>query len=101
MGIPIDSNQTQNALAHLPPSTRAIDTFIGEPEMINAGHGSGYLRAMARLPLDNGAFAVVIDPEPDNARARRAYHKAGFVRVEKRTTSECPAIVMHFVPETD
>ncbi len=65
--------------------------------MINAGHGSGYLRTMTRLLLDNGASGVVIDPEPDNDRARRAYHKAGFVRVEKRTTSESPAIVMHFV----
>ncbi|MEX3008609.1 GNAT family N-acetyltransferase [Hoeflea sp. TYP-13] len=85
-------------LSHLPRGTRAIDTFIGEPDMIGVGHGSGYLHALANQLLKDGACGVVIDPDPQNVRARRAYEKAGFIRKEELQTSEGPAVVMHFVP---
>ena len=88
----------QKHLEHLPAGTRAIDTFIGEPAMIGTGHGSTYLRAMAGMLIDAGANGVVIDPEPHNDRARKAYFKAGFTKVEERMASDGPAIVMHFVP---
>ncbi len=65
--------------AHLPPGARAIDSFIGEPDMIGRGHGPAYLRLLAERLLAEGAPVVVIDPDVDNSRARRAYEKAGFV----------------------
>jgi aminoglycoside 6'-N-acetyltransferase len=68
----------QPHLAALPKGTRAIDTFIGEPEMIGRGHGSRYLRLLAERLIAEGAPLIAIDPSLENVRAQRAYAKAGF-----------------------
>jgi aminoglycoside 6'-N-acetyltransferase len=62
----------------LPPGSRGIDQFIGEPDMLNRGHGSAFIRAHVERLLSAGAPVVGTDPDPDNARAIRAYEKAGF-----------------------
>lgn len=64
--------------AYLPPGSRGIDHYIGEPEMIGRGHGSAFVRAHCERLLAAGAPAVGTDPHPDNRRAIRAYEKAGF-----------------------
>jgi aminoglycoside 6'-N-acetyltransferase len=90
---PID-RWPQPHFADLPRGSRAIDSFIGEPEMIGCGHGSVYLGLLAaRLRLE-GAAAIAIDPAVDNVRARRAYWKAGFVGEQIVKTSEGQAVVM-------
>jgi aminoglycoside 6'-N-acetyltransferase len=63
----------------LPPDCRGIDQFIGEPNMLGRGHGSGFVRAIAERLLAGGASCVSTDPDPENIRACRAYEKAGFV----------------------
>jgi aminoglycoside 6'-N-acetyltransferase len=68
----------QPHFSSLPPRSRAIDSFIGEPDMISRGHGSTYLRLLAERLRTEGAPRVAIDPDEDNYRARRAYEKAGF-----------------------
>ena len=70
----------------LPDGSRGIDQFIGEPEMIGRGHGSALIRAHVERLLADGAPAVGTDPHPENARAIRAYEKAGFVRGEVQDT---------------
>jgi aminoglycoside 6'-N-acetyltransferase len=64
--------------AHLPPGSRGIDQYIGEPDMLGRGHGSAFVRAHCDRLFEGGAPAVGTDPHPDNARAIRAYEKAGF-----------------------
>ena len=64
--------------AHLPPGSRGIDQYIGEADMIGRGHGSFFVRAHAERLFAAGAPAIGTDPHPDNARAIRAYEKAGF-----------------------
>jgi len=86
----------QSAFAHMPGETRAIDLFVGEPGLIGAGHGSVLLRVLADRLVDAGAPAVIIDPDPDNARARRAYEKAGFEGDRLVETNDGPAILMIF-----
>ena len=71
----------------LPPGSRFIDQFIGEPEMIGLGHGSAFIRAHVERLFAEGAPAVGTDPDPDNARAIRAYEKAGFTAGEERDTN--------------
>ena len=66
--------------AELPPGSRGIDQFIGEPDMIGLGHGSAFVRAHVDRLFAEGAPAVGVDPHPENLRAIRAYEKAGFVR---------------------
>jgi aminoglycoside 6'-N-acetyltransferase len=61
-----------------PSATRGIDQFIGEPDMIGRGHGSGFIRQFVEGLLTSGTPRVVTDPDPANCRAVRAYGKAGF-----------------------
>jgi aminoglycoside 6'-N-acetyltransferase len=72
--------------SHLPPGSRGIDQFIGVPGMLGRGHGSAFIRAHVNSLMAGGAPAVGTDPNPNNARAIRAYEKAGFVRREERAT---------------
>lgn len=67
--------------AHLPPDSRGMDQFIGRPELIGRGHGSAFIRTFVDRLFAEGAPAVGTDPDPTNARAIRAYEKAGFVAV--------------------
>jgi aminoglycoside 6'-N-acetyltransferase len=86
----------QPHFAHLPKGSRAIDSFIGEPDMIGRGHGSVYLRLLAQRLRDEGAPLVAIDPDRDNLRARRAYEKAGFRGDTIVETGAGRAVVMIF-----
>ena len=57
----------------------AMDQFIGEPSHWNKGIGTHYVQMIcAYLKAEKHASAVILDPHADNARAIRAYQKAGF-----------------------
>jgi aminoglycoside 6'-N-acetyltransferase len=77
-----------------PEGTRGIDQFIGESDMIGRGHGSGFIRQFADAQLRQGLPRIVTDPDPLNARAVRAYEKAGFVRERMVETPDGPALLM-------
>jgi aminoglycoside 6'-N-acetyltransferase len=77
-----------------PKGTRGIDLFIGEPDMIERGHGSALVQAFADDRLENGAPRIVTDPDPANHRAIRAYEKAGFERGRMVDTPDGPALLM-------
>jgi aminoglycoside 6'-N-acetyltransferase len=86
----------QPHFAPLPWGSRAIDSFIGAPDMIGRGHGAAYLRLLAERLRAEGAPVVAIDPNVDNFRARRAYEKAGFRGDAVVDTGEGLAILMIF-----
>jgi aminoglycoside 6'-N-acetyltransferase len=86
----------QPHFAGLPVGSRAIDAFVGEPDMIGKGHGSAFLRLLAERLVAKGAPAVAIDPDAENLRARRAYQKAGFRPVGFVETGEGLAMLMIF-----
>ena len=77
-----------------PANTRGIDQFIGEPDMIGRGHGSSFIRAFVDGLLRRGVPRVVTDPDPINARAVRAYEKAGFQRERIINTPDGRALLM-------
>ena len=80
-----------------PKGTRAMDTFLGDPEYLGKGHASAYLRQRASQ-LKSGSARVVIDPSPDNERAVKAYRKAGFVGESVVPCEDgTPVIVMEFM----
>lgn len=64
--------------AHLPVGVRGIDQSTGEPDRMDRGHGSAFVRQHVERLFAVGAPAVGTDPHPENARAIRAYEKAGF-----------------------
>jgi aminoglycoside 6'-N-acetyltransferase len=86
---------TPHPFSHLPPGSRGIDQYIGEPDMLDSGHGSAFVRAHCDRLFAAGAPAVGTDPSPDNVRARRAYEKAGFLTAgEARATPWGIAVLM-------
>ena len=77
-----------------PVGTRGIDQFIGEPDMIGRGHGSGFIRQFVDGLLASGVPRVVTDPSSDNQRAVRAYAKAGFQSDRVVDTPDGPTLLM-------
>ena len=66
-------------LAELPPDAVGVDLSIGDPGKLLAGHWlSGPARVCRRAWSAQGYRTIIIDPDPDNRRAVRAYEKAGF-----------------------
>jgi aminoglycoside 6'-N-acetyltransferase len=86
----------QPHLAALPTGSRAIDTFIGDPQMLGQGHGSAYLRILAARLMAEGAPVIAIDPTEENRRAVRAYTRAGFCIVSSFHNEEGPGVLMRF-----
>jgi len=62
--------------------------------MIERGHGSAFIRAFVDALLREGAPRIVTDPDPENARAVRAYQKAGFEKAGMVDTPDGPALLM-------
>jgi aminoglycoside 6'-N-acetyltransferase len=82
------------AFGSQPKGTRAIDQFIGEADMVDRGHGSAFIRAFVDDLLAAGTPRVLTDPDPANARAIRAYEKAGFAADRVVHTPDGPALLM-------
>jgi aminoglycoside 6'-N-acetyltransferase len=83
-----------NGLGAHPDGTRGIDQFIGEPDMVDQGHGSALIRSFVDDLLEAGTPLVVTDPDPENIRAVRAYEKAGFQKVRLVNTPDGRALLM-------
>jgi len=77
-----------------PEGTRGLDQFIGEADMLDCGHGSAFIRTFSDRLLVSGTPRVIIDPDPANTRAIRAYEKAGFCRDRVVDTPDGPALLM-------
>ena len=77
-----------------PEGARGIDQMIGEPDMIERGHGSAFIRAFIEALLADGVPRVVTDPDPTNGRAIRCYEKAGFARDRLVDTPDGVALLM-------
>lgn len=84
----------QPQFADLPPGARAMDTFIGVPQMLGQGHGAGYLRERALALIAEGAPLIAIDPDPENERAVGAYARAGFRSLGERPSEDCDTILL-------
>ena len=66
------------------PGAVGIDLFLGEPWARDRGHGSLAIRELLREVVfgEMDADVAIIAPAPDNARAIRAYERAGFIWVK-------------------
>jgi aminoglycoside 6'-N-acetyltransferase len=77
-----------------PDGTRGIDQFIGEANLVDRGHGSAFIRGFVDELFADGTPRVLTDPSPDNARAIKAYEKAGFGRQGLVDTPDGRALLM-------
>jgi aminoglycoside 6'-N-acetyltransferase len=80
--------------ADQPFGTLGIDLSIGPAELVGIGHGSAILKQFVEELFAEGAPRVIIDPHPDNLRAIRAYEKAGFREIGRRTSVYGDAVLM-------
>ena len=90
----VQSAHPENRLGTHPAGTRGIDQFIGEADMVGRGHGSAFIRAFIDGILTAGTPRVITDPDPANARAIRAYEKAGFRKDREVDTPDGRALLM-------
>jgi RimJ/RimL family protein N-acetyltransferase len=65
-------------LAELPSDTVGVDLSIGHADKLAQGIGSAALTKFVAELRRQGYENIIIDPDPNNARAVRAYAKAGF-----------------------
>ena len=72
--------------ADQPFGTLGVDLSIGVPDLVGVGHGSALLGQFIDELFAEGTPRVVIDPDPANKRAVRAYEKAGFTPIGERTS---------------
>ncbi len=82
-----------------PPGTVGVDISIGDAALLGQGLGPRIIDAFVRRLFDAGAPRIVIDPDPENAAAVRAYEKAGFRAFDRRTSQFGPALLMARVPD--
>ena len=85
-------------LAELPSDAIGVDLSIGEPDMLSLGIGSTVLRAFTERLASEGHHTIIIDPDPANARAVRAYEKAGFRAVERLLGRTSDVLIMQYEP---
>ena len=77
-----------------PMGTLGLDMFIGDANLLKQGHGSGILTAFVELLFEEGVPRVIVDPDPKNTAAIKAYEKAGFAAFDTRTSDYGPALMM-------
>ncbi|QKC80644.1 GNAT family N-acetyltransferase [Mesorhizobium sp. NZP2077] len=80
--------------ADQPFGTLGIDLSIGRPELLGIGHGSAIVRQFVEDLFDEGVPRVIIDPDPANLRAIRAYEKAGFRAIDRRQSRHGDVVLM-------
>ncbi len=77
-----------------PFGTLGLDLSIGEPELVGIGHGSALLSQFIEELFNEGTPRVIIDPDPANKRAIRAYEKAGFKPIGERVSQYGHVVLM-------
>ena len=86
-------------LAELPSDAVGVDLSIGVAALLSQGIGSAALRAFADRLLADGHETIVIDPDPENTRAVRAYEKAGFRAIPHLKGRTPGVLLMQFDPQ--
>ena len=89
-------------LGELPQDAVGVDLSIGEADRLSTGIGSAALAAFVAYLRGLGHETIVIDPDPANVRAVRAYAKAGFrpvAALEGRTGND--VLIMQFDPKAN
>jgi RimJ/RimL family protein N-acetyltransferase len=78
------------------PGARGIDLFLADEALLGRGLGTTMIAALVEhvFSTDPRATKVQADPSPDNARAIRAFEKAGLRRLGEVTTPDGRALLM-------
>ncbi|MGY6709945.1 MAG: GNAT family N-acetyltransferase [Rhizobiaceae bacterium] len=87
-------------LMELPSDAVGVDLSIGEAQNLSRGIGTAVLKDFIAMLQAQGLSNIVIDPDPANGRAVRAYEKAGFRPItELRGKTGSDVLLMRFADE--
>jgi aminoglycoside 6'-N-acetyltransferase len=77
------------------PDLRALDIWIGEPDLLGQGHGTAMMQAaIGRGFADRSVTGIVIDPLASNTDAIRFYRRLGFADAGLRRFDDDECLVM-------
>lgn len=77
----VDAAEAEELGISVGPDSWGLDVFVGEEDLVDRGVGTRIVRlACEHMERERGASEVVLLTEVLNARAVRAYEKAGFVK---------------------
>lgn len=85
-------------LMDFPSETIGVDLSLGDAAMLSQGVGSAALAAFVRMLREKGYNTIIIDPDPANGRAVRAYEKAGFRKAQLVEAHDGPVQLMIHEP---
>ncbi len=68
-------------MAALSQGTVGVDLSVGDGEDLSKGYGTAALTAFVAMLRAQGHRTIIIDPDPENARAVACYRKAGFAPI--------------------
>lgn len=83
-------------LADLPLTAIGVDLSIGEADKLDQGIGSAALKLFTEQLADAGHGPIIIDPDPKNERALRAYRKAGFRPIPSLAGKTGDCVIMKY-----
>ncbi len=86
-------------LAELPADAVGVDLSIADAGNLSRGIGSAVLGAFAARLRQEGHDTIIIDPDPANLRAVRAYEKAGFRPIPSLIGRSGDSLLMQFVTD--
>lgn len=77
------------------PGVRGIDLFLADESRLGKGLGTRVIQDFVDFLFgDASVTKIQVDPAPDNARAIRAYEKAGFRATGRVITPDGEALLM-------
>lgn len=82
-------------LADVPDEAVGVDLSIADADNLSKGLGSRVLRAFVKRLRSQGETYILIDPDPNNRRAVRAYEKAGFRPIPAHKGREDVLLMRH------
>ncbi|WP_235911566.1 GNAT family N-acetyltransferase [Mesorhizobium xinjiangense] len=83
-------------LRQLPAQAVGVDLSLGEEHILSQAIGSTALRQFVATLLEMGHDTIIIDPDPNNRRAVRAYEKAGFRPIANLEGCSNDALIMQY-----
>jgi aminoglycoside 6'-N-acetyltransferase len=83
-------------LAELPSDAVGVDLTIGEASLLSRGVGSDALRLFTERLAAEGYHTIIIDPDPANGRAVRAYEKAGYRAIPRLLGRTGDTLIMQY-----
>lgn len=88
-------------LLELPSDTIGVDLSIGDPARLSQGIGARALAQFVAMLRARGHDRIIIDPDPGNGRAVRAYRKAGFRPVPHLLGRTGDTLIMQHDPRAE